>query len=390
MKPKLLFLVTEDLYFCSHRLALARAALAAGYDVGVITQVTAHGDIIRQAGLKLFPLPFARSGRKPLQDLATLSSLLRIYRRERPDLVHHVSIKPILYGSMAAAICGVPRVINAYTGLGFTFTSNRPLARVVRAAMRSLLRPWLAGRRTWTIVQNPDDRALLRSAGLIDDARTSLVRGSGVDTTQFRPAPEPEGIPVVLFAARLLWDKGVGEFVEAAGKLHAAGIAARFVLVGEPDPENPMSVPVAKLEQWRQQGVIELWGRRDDMVDVFRQATIVCLPSWREGLPKVLIEAAACGRPIVTADAPGCREIVRHGESGLLVPPKDAGALAAAIRRLLDDADCRRRMGQCGRAVAEAEFAIERVVTDTLELYRRLLGCGSPATLKTNGGRQSL
>lgn len=372
-QPKLLFLVTEDWYFCSHRLPLALAALEAGYDVGVITQVTNHGDMIRNAGLVLHPIPFARSGRRPLQDLRTLLAILRIYRRERPDLVHHVSLKPILYGSLAAAICRVPRVVNAYTGLGFVFTSRRPMARLVRAAMKWMLWPWLCAARCWAIVQNPDDGALLRKAGLIRDDRISLIRGSGVDTDQFRPIPQAGGVPLVVFAARLLWDKGVNEFVAAARQLRKEGVAARFVLVGERDPENPMAVPQATIERWQGEGVVECWGWRTDMAEVFRQAAIVCLPSYREGLPKVLIEAAAFGRAIVATDVPGCREIVRHGENGLLVPVRDPAALANALRQLLGDAPLQRRMGERGRAIVEAEFSVDKVIAATLDLYEQLL-----------------
>jgi glycosyltransferase involved in cell wall biosynthesis len=376
VKPKIFYLVTEDWYFCSHRLPLARAALAAGYDVGLITQVTRHGELIKAAGIRLFPIPFARSGRRPLRDLRTIIAIARIYRRERPDLVHHVSVKPILYGTLAAALCGIPRVVNAYTGLGFLFTSRRYSARGVRSVVTRIWRPLLARRSCWNLVQNTDDRALLQNRGLADADRTFLVRGSGVDLAEFTVTPENDGVPIIMLAARLLWDKGVGEFVAAARKLKEADTAARFVLVGEPDPENPMSVRGEELRRWEEEGCIEWWGRRDDMPEVLRQAHVVCLPSYREGLPKVLLEAAACGRAIVATDTPGCRDVVSDGENGLLVPVGDAAALAAAVRRLVDDSPLRREMGRCGRERVEREFSVARVVDDTLEAYRRILGSG--------------
>jgi glycosyltransferase involved in cell wall biosynthesis len=366
-------LVTEDWYFCSHRLQLACAARDAGYDVGVVTQVTRHGEMIERAGLKLFPIPFSRSGRQPLQDLRTTAAINRIYRAEKPQLVHHVSMKPILYGALAARVSGVPRVINAYTGLGFLFSDSRR-ARALRGLLTRVWRPLLGSERCWSIVQNPDDMALLEKCGWLQSGRTTLIPGSGVDTNAFHPTDEVKGMPCVVLAARMLWDKGVGEFVAAARQLRTSGVQARFVLVGEPDPENPRSVKTEDLQRWQGQGDVEWWGRREDMAEVLRQAHVVCLPSYREGLPKVLLEAMASARAIVATDVPGCREVVRYGENGLLVPPRDSGALAAAIKELLSLRD-RRAMGRCGRRMVEEHFSIDRVIADTLLLYERVLGC---------------
>lgn len=373
MTPKLLYLVTEDWYFCSHRLPLACAARDAGYDVGVVTQVKRHGDVIEQAGLKLIPIPFARSGRQPLQDLSTLAAIARIYRSEQPHLVHHVSMKPILYGTFAARLSGVSHVVNAYTGLGFLFMSDSKRTRLLRALLTRVFRPLVAAKCCWSIVQNSDDQAVLAACGWLKPDRATLIPGSGVDTNNVAPMEEVNGPPRVILAARLLWDKGVGEFVAAAKRLRGDGVAAKFILVGEPDPENPRSVGTSDLQRWQQEGCVEWWGRREDMSEVFRQAHVICLPSYREGLPKVLIEAAACGRPIVTTDVPGCREIVRDGENGLLVPVRDPGALATALRRLIGDPRLRRRMGERGHALVEAEFSAKRVIADTLALYRQLL-----------------
>lgn len=373
LTPKILYLVTEDWYFCSHRIRLARAARDAGYEVVVMTRVNHHGAEIREQGFTLIPVDFPRSARHPGRDLKTLGAVVERYRVERPDIVHHVSLKPVLYGSVAAARVGVPVVVNALTGLGYLFTGSRWSAKLLRAVVAPMLGAVLRRENSWAIVQNPDDRRTLCDAGLLRAAALTIIRGSGVDIERFRPSREPEGTPIVVLAGRMLWDKGVGEFVQAAERLRQERVDARFVLVGGTDPENPMSIPVRELERWHRSGCIEWWGRREDMPKIFACAHVACLPSYREGLPTVLIEAAASGRPIVTTDAPGCREIVRHGENGLLVPVRDVGRLADALKRLINDAGLRERMGARGREIAASEFSIARVVGETLALYGQLL-----------------
>lgn len=366
--PKLLFFVTEDWYFCSHRLALAVAAREAGFEVAVVTRVSEHGEIIRRAGLDLIPFEISRRGMNPFMELAALIRLMAIYRREKPDLVHHVAMKPVLYGTLAARLAGVPHIVNALAGMGWLFTSAKMMARFVKLLVRLTFRFLL--RQTWVIVQNPDDAALMAGAGL---ESVRLIRGSGVDVEVFRPEPEPAGPPLVVLPARMLWDKGVGEFIEAARQLKERGVIARFALVGEPDPENPATVTEEQLAAWHAETVVEWWGQRDDMAQVYAQAHVVCLPSYREGLPKALLEAAACGRPIVATDVPGCRVIVRDGDNGVLVPVRDAPALAEALARLIADPDMRRRMGESGRALAVGEFSQERVIAETLAVYREAM-----------------
>jgi len=372
--PRLLYLVTEDWYFCSHRLPLAIAALSRGYDVTVATRVQRHAETIRGAGLKVVPLQWSRHGHNPCKELGALRQILSVYRRERPDIVHHVAVKPVLYGSIAARLTNTPAVVNAIAGLGYLESSNdlraRILGRIVDTGYHLLLdRP-----NSRLIVQNPDDVSTLVGRGVIDAGRVALIRGSGVDIGRFTPVPEPDGTPLVVLPARLLRDKGVMEFVEAAGKLRAEGIAARFALVGEPDPKHPAAISPADLERWQALGGVECWGWREDMVEVFQRCHLVCLPSYREGLPKALLEAAACGRAIVTCDVPGCREVVRHEDNGLLVPPRNSAALAMALKRLLWDKALRLRMGQRSRERAVEEFSIERVVADTLGVYQGCLG----------------
>jgi glycosyltransferase involved in cell wall biosynthesis len=372
-RPRLLFLVTEDWYFCSHRLPLAAAAREAGFDVSVATRVREHGDEIRRAGLEAIPIGLARRSMNPYRELRSLAEIVRIYRSTKPDIVHHVALKPIVYGSIAARLAGVPAVVNALAGLGYVFSSHDRKARLLRPAVVAMFRTLLDRPQSRLIVQNPDDLAFLVTAGVVDARRAALIRGSGVDTRRILPVPEPGGVPLVVLPARMLRDKGVYEFVAAGERLRAEGVAARFALVGDPDPHNPASIPEDTLRRWSDGGAVEWWGWRDDMAAVFGQCHVVCLPSYREGLPKALIDGAASGRAIVTSDVPGCREVVREGENGLLVPPRDGTALAAALRRLLEDAGLRRAMGERGRARAVAEFSLDRVIQETLGLYRGLL-----------------
>lgn len=369
MKKKILFLVTEDWYFCSHRLPLAVAARAAGFDVMVATRVREHGQIIRDAGISVIPFELSRRGGNPLIEIARL---VRLYLRERPAIIHHVAMKPVLYGSIAARLSGVRNVVNAVAGLGWLFTSQGMMARLLRPGIRSLLVRLLAAPGMCSIVQNSDDLKLLTRLGVPQD-RLRLIRGAGVDTVAFAPTEEPAGPVTVVLVARMLWDKGVGEFVEAAKRLHDEGIKARFVLVGAPDPANPSAVSLETLRGWDGQFGVEWWGHRADMPQVLADAHIVCLPSYREGLPKTLLEAAACGRPIVTSDTPGCREIVRDGDNGLLVPVKDAVSLAAALKKLIINNKLRYKLGARGRERVIEEFAMEKVVEETLMVYRELV-----------------
>ena len=367
---KLIFFVTEDWYFCSHRLPLAVAAKAEGYDVAVITRVTAHGDPIRNAGLRLIPFNISRRSMNPFRELAAVFRLWAIYRSERPDIVHHVAMKPVLYGSLAARLGGVPRAVNALAGLGWLFTSVSRKARLLQGGVRRAFYFLLA--RSTIVVQNSNDAAELRDMG-IDEKHIRLIRGSGVNTAEYAPHPEPDGMPLVVLPARMLWDKGVGEFVEAARLLRQREVAARFVLAGDADEHNPASVPEQQLRAWQSEGVVEWWGRREDMPQVLAQCHIVCLPSYREGLPKALLEAASCALPIVTTDVPGCREVVRDGDNGLLVEARSAVALADALAKLIADPDLRRQMGQRGRERVLREFSQEQIIAQFLELYQESL-----------------
>lgn len=371
---RLLFFVTEDWYFVSHRLPVAIAAKNAGFDVCVVTRVRAHDARIRECGLELIPLEMSRRSINPLSGLRAIIELVSIYRKVRPDIVHHVAVKPVVYGTVAALVAHVPCTVNALAGLGIIFSSQSIKARLIRPVIKAMFRLLLNRKNSRVILQNPDDVAMMCREGIVGERRIALIRGSGVDTDQFQARPEPPGPPVVMLASRLLWDKGVGEFVEAASLVKSQGVNARFVLVGEGDPENPSSIPDAQLQAWNDSGVIEWWGRKDNMPEVLAQAHIVCLPTfYGEGIPKVLIEAASCGRPIVTTDAPGCREIVRDGENGCLVPIRDSSAVADAIKKLIESPDLRREFGSKGRSLVIREFSIDKINRETLGVYQELV-----------------
>ncbi len=383
-KPRLLYLVTEDWYFCSHRLELAIAAREAGFDVTVATRVSQHAGRIRGEGINLVPLSWSRRSTHPVQELAALREVIAVYRSLRPDVVHHVALKPVLYGSLAARLTKVPQVINAIAGLGYVFASHDVKAGLLRPFLRAAFRLLLDQKNARLIVQNQDDLAQFTNERIVDTARMFLIRGSGVNLDQFKLVSEPKGIPLVVLPARMLRDKGVEEFVAAARTLKEAGVGARFALVGSPDSENPACIANEQIAAWQSENIVEYWGWRDDMAAVFQQAHVVCLPSYREGLPKALIEAAACGRPIVTTDVPGCREVVREGDNGFLVPPRDSALLAVAINRLLADPALRQSMGKRGRERAQLEFALDKVIAETLALYR---GSAKHPQVRVEAGR---
>ncbi len=367
---KTLFFVTEDWFVCSHWLPLIGGAKDVGMDVVVVTRTNKHAEKILGLGVKLIPFQISRRGFNLFREFSTILHLAKIYRAERPDIVHHVAMKPMLYGSLAARLIGIPHQVNWVAGMGWLFVSANNGAKILQAVVRNALGILLRG--TSVIVENKDDQAIISNLG-ISTQHIHLVRGAGVDTSLYAPSIEPESIPLVVLPARMLWDKGVGEFVSAAKQLRQHGVNARFVLVGEPDEENPASVPVEQLMAWKEEGVVEWWGRHEDMPQVYAQSHIVCLPSYREGLPKSLLEAASCARPIVTTNVPGCREIVRDGDNGFLVEARDATALAEALAKLLADSALRVKMGQRGRELVLKEFSQEKIVAQVIEIYREVL-----------------
>jgi glycosyltransferase involved in cell wall biosynthesis len=301
-------------------------------------------------------------------ELFTIWKLFRLYQREKPDLVHHFTIKCVLYGSFAAKLAGVRGVINSVTGLGYVFAEGNVLRSMLKALVIQLYR--IALRNTAIIFQNTADRDVFLNYRLITPDQAVVIHGSGVDMDRFAPQGVGESTPpLIVFPGRVLWDKGVGEFVEAARQLRSQGVSARFVIVGGPDDGNPSSLTDTQVREWEKEGIVEWWGWREDMQNVFAQASIVCLPTYYEGLPKVLIEAASCACPIVATDIPGCRQVVKHGVNGLLVPIKDPGAVARVLIELLSSVEQRRAMGRQGRDLVMNNFSEEHVVFATLQVY---------------------
>lgn len=368
------FLVTEDWYFWSHRLPLARAVRDSGARVIVASRFAAHAERIKNEGFELAPIQFERAAFDPLRDLAAIRSIARLYERLQPDLVHHVAVKPVLFGSIAARLAGVKNVVNAMAGLGFLFTNESFRTRAMKQVYLGGLRAFARRRGTWMIVQNDDDRAVLERANL-PSSRIVTIRGSGVDAETFRPEPKtPTARLVAVCVSRMLWDKGIGELVEAARILSARGVPVQVRLVGGTDL-NPASVPEETLEAWSREGVVEVAGHTTDVAGEYRRAHIAVLPSYREGLPKSLLEAAACGLPMVATNVPGCREICRHDVTGILVPERDPTAIADAIGRLCADSAMREQLGMQARRVVESEFTDKIVLSRTIELYESMLKC---------------
>lgn len=372
-RPRLLFVVTEDWYFVSHRIGLAKAAVQAGFDVAIATRVQSHRQTIRAAGIEVFDVDFNRGGIHPLHDLKTAYRLTAIHRAFCPDLAHHVALKPVLYGSVAVRLTRKTNVVNALGGLGYVFSSKSRRARVLLGLVRPLLGFAMRARNSRLIVQNEEDLRRVVDEGLAHVQAVRLVPGAGVEIARYDRADVRKTPPLVVLPARLLREKGVVEFVEAARLLKKEGNAARFALVGRPDPLNPASVTPAEIDAWVSEGVIEAWGWREDMPAVLAQTQIVCLPSYHEGLPKTLLEAAASGCAMVATDIAGNRPVVREGETGLLVPVGDVPSLAAALRRMTIDDELRQRCGDNAHQLAREKFSLDSVITRTSKIYLELL-----------------
>ncbi len=366
---KVVLVANTDWYLYNFRLPLARRLAARGDEVVLASPPGPWSARFAGEGLRWRPVALARRSVNPLLELRAILSLRRIYREERPGLVHHFTLKCAIHGSLAARLAGVPAVVNALTGMGTVFASPAPAMRFLRPLVRFLLRLALA--RGVTIFQNPEDRDEFVREGLVDAAQARVVLGSGVDVDRFRPRATPAGAPpCVILVARLLREKGIETFVEAARRVRARRPEARFLAVGEGDPGNPASIEAAQVEAWRREGNVEFPGHREDVAELLREADVFVLPTfYREGVPRSLIEAAASGLPLVASDVRGCREVVEEGGNGFLVAPKDAHALAAAIERILGDGALRARMAARSRAIACERFAESAVLERTLEAY---------------------
>lgn len=376
--PRLLFICNRLEFFLSHRLPLALEANARGWQTVVSAPHSEEAFLLRQHNIRFVPIRFDRGGWGIGTEIQNFVNVWKCMRGVRPDLVHVVTIKPVLYGGIACrTLRGAPMVASV-SGAGYVFTGAGVKRKALRTVAEFLYRRALSGAGKLAVFQNEDDLRLFVERNLVDSAKCRIVRGSGVDAELFRFAPEPiNTIPIVLFASRLLRDKGLFEFIQAAELLKSTGCKARFIIAGETDPANPSAVTPAEIQTFCQSGCVEWVGQVRDIRPLLRQSSIVCLPSYREGLPKILIEAAAIGRAIVTTNVPGCREIVIDGVNGLLVPPRTVAPLASAIQSLLEQPDRRHQMARAGRDLFEKDFTLDRVISQTFEVYTELLGPGA-------------
>jgi len=353
----MLFTVTEDWAFCSHRLPTAFAAQDAGYDVVVVARMRDHQQYIENLGFRTVPWAIKRESLNPLSELSALLDLIRIYKSECPDVTYHVALKSILYGAIASRLNNVARTVSLFSGMGVVFISQRLKFKLIRGLVSPVLRWAFKPHNARLHVQNSDDQALLNGLGISDTARTDLIPGSGLDMEKFPATREPtDTVLKATVVSRMLWDKGIGELIKAAQILKNRGVHLNIELVGAPDPANPASISQDQLNTWQDQGLVHWLGQRSDILKILQQCHIAVLPSYREGMPKSLLEAASVGRPLVAFDCPGCRDLIKDGENGILVPFKDEIALADALERLAQDPKLRQRLGDQARTDIETTY----------------------------------
>lgn len=374
---KALLLANTDWYLYNFRLPLAGRLRDAGLEVVLVSPPGEYGQRMQDAGFRWIPVDFPTGTGNLLAEADLLRRLVLLYRRERPDLCHHFTIRAVLYGSLAARLSGGMPTVNAVTGLGHLFTDDGLKARSIRLAVQPLYRSILSGRKTRVIFQNEFDKEAFVDLGLVPGNRAVVIRSSGVDCNRFRPLPKDEGEDTggtrVLFAARMLKEKGVMELLEAARLLADKEVRVSFVFAGDPYPGNPSSLTNTELESIFAEESITWLGHVDDMLSLIAASDVVVLPSYREGTPRIIAEAAAMEKPVVATDIPGCAGLVRHMENGILVPVKDSRALADAIELLAAQPDLRETMGRAGRRIVLDEFNEEHVNGRTLEVYRDLI-----------------
>lgn len=373
MKKTFAFVVNNPAYFISHRLAIGLSLLEQGHQVHVMGPGKCP-EGLQGYGFKFHSVEMSRKGKNPFAELNTIWQLYRLFKNIKPDVVHLVTIKPYLYGGVAARFARVPAVVSAVAGLGTLFIEKTLKYRLLRSLLYPLYKLAFGHSNQVLIFQNSDDRLLLLDWLKINQSKTVLIRGSGVSLKDYPALPElTNNKPVVALASRLLKDKGILEYVEACEILERRGVDARYWLIGSADLGNSNTVSQSQIDAWQSQGLIECLGYREDIAELFAQANIVVLPSYREGLPRVLVEAAACARAVVTTDVPGCRDAITANETGLLVPVHDSKSLADALQQLIEDANLRRKMGQAGRKLAEDAFAIEKIVEQHMDVYQLLI-----------------
>jgi glycosyltransferase involved in cell wall biosynthesis len=371
---KVLYVVNVDWFFISHRLPLAIEAKKRGYEVFVLAGDTGVGASLKSFDITFIPWNISRSGTNFFKEIQAIAQLFKVFRHIKPHLVHNVGVKAVIYGSLASQLFR-KSYINALAGMGFAFTADTLKAQILRVIIKRFFVFIFKSKKSLLILQNEDDKKWFLENGYIDSSKLRLIKGSGVNLNDFKLVSEPTSIPpIVCLPSRMLWDKGIGEFIEAIRILKTYGLKnIRFVLAGGIDTENPAKIPQKQLQEWVSEGIVEWWGYQTDMPNLLSKVTIVVLPSYKEGLPKVLLEAAAIGRAIITTDVVGCREIIKHDYNGILVPPQNAEVLAEAISKLLNDSELRKRYIENGFELVKQNFTIETVTEQTFNLYDELL-----------------
>jgi glycosyltransferase involved in cell wall biosynthesis len=364
---KILLFANTDWYIYNFRLALAKELRSRGHDVILVSPPGNFHEQLQADGFRWISFPLSRQGINPFSELQTLWRLIRIYRREKPDILHHFTIKPVIYGSLAAHLLKIKGIVNSITGLGHLFIDPGLITRIVRSLAKILYR--LSLHDTQVIFENPEDRDTFIQNRFLKPEQAYLILGTGVDVQKFQPSPNKDDPPLVLFASRLLVTKGLLEFVEAAKILQKKGLRARFAIAGMPDPGNPATVSSKKIDTWKKAGFVEVWGWQSNMQTALGKTDIFCLPSYREGVPSALLEACASGVPIVATNVPGCRDVVTHGVNGFLVPPQDSRSLANTLEQLIVDPNLRERMGKMARQIAMDKFSLDKIIEQTLSVY---------------------
>lgn len=373
MPNRLLFIVNQDKYFISHRLHLAKLAMENGFEVGLICNVSKYRDVIESAGIQLFDWKMFRGLAAPWHESRAIYRLFRFIKHFSPNIIHVVTLKAVIYSAFIAKFQSFQSVY-ALGGLGFVFTSNSLKARILRLATSNLLRLLINDKKSRVILQNPENVHLLVTHKIADKSRIRLIRGAGVDIDYFVPSGNKTNMPLVILPVRMLWNKGIREFVACAKTINRQTKKAKFALVGDIDKSNPEAATKAQLEKLNRDGVIEWWGHQENMLKVYQQADIVCFPSYYgEGLPKSLLESASCALPIVAFDVPGCREIVIDGINGFLVEAKNQKKLTDSVKKLLDDRNLRKNFGKAGRKLVLENFSQNQVGKETLQVWREVL-----------------
>lgn len=371
---RVLFVISEDWALITHRLHLVEAAITAGYEVGLATRITKYESLLKKHDIKIYNWNLERKSLNPFLEIMVFFNLCRILWLFKPNIIHAVAQKPLIYSGIAIKFYNKKIGFTGNLGgLGYVFTSKSIKATLLRPLVKLLLKISLTGRRTKLILQNNDNIKVIKELNIVKGDDIRLVRGAGVEIDKFLPTPIPQTIPKIILPARLLWDKGIGEFIRVASKIKSRKIKALFQIVGDVDPHNPLSIPQSQINQWVGSGVVMHLGRKHDMNAIYKNASIICLPSYNEGLPKALLEGASCGKPLVAFDVPGCREIVIDNLNGILVKFGDETRLEKALVSLIKNKKLCEKMGKKGREIVEINFSDKVINAQTLNIWKELM-----------------